>query len=93
MASQKQKETLLKYIKKISDTSKFFIPELELPEVLGGSLEEDLGQLKKEILRFIPKVPQHQQSLVQVCVTVLYQLTSLILDDLLLSKGWAVYNV
>ena len=93
MASQEQRETLIKHMKQISDISKFFIPELEQPVVSGGSLEEGLQLLKKEILKGRPRVSQHQQSLAKGCITVLYQLTSTILDDLLLCKGWAVYYV
>ena len=79
MSPRDQKDTLVKYIRKISVICRTFIPDLDLPEISQENIEASLELLKTDILRLRSSVKKH--SLPYCCVSILYQLTSLVLDD------------
>ena len=84
MSLQKEKENFVKYIKKLSLIAKTFIPDLEPPDITLDSLEVSLQLLKTDILNLRRDVKKH--SLQHCCVSILYQLTALILEDKSLSE-------
>jgi len=79
MSLRDEKETLVKYMRKISVICRTFTPDLTVPDITPENLEPSLRLLKRDILSLRSSVKKH--TLPHCCVSILYQLTSLVLDD------------
>ena len=83
--SQKEKDYLLKYLRKIPEITNSFIPNVELPRV-SPDLERSLEVLKAELLSKRGSGTK-KHTLPHCAVSILYQVTSLVLEDINLVKG------
>ena len=83
---QKERDYLLKYLKKIPEITGIFIPNVELPKVSAEDLEGSLEVLKAELL-LKRNEGTKKHTLSHCAVSLLYHVTSLVLEDINLVKG------
>ena len=83
---QKERDYLVKYLKKIPEITTSFIPNVELPKVSLEDLEQSLEVLKTELLSK-RGTGTKKHSLPHCAVSILYQVTSLVLEDINLVQG------
>ena len=83
---QKERDYLLKYLKKIPELTNVFIPNVELPKVSPDDLEQSLEALKSELLAK-RSTGTKKHTLTYCGVSILYQVTSLVLEDIKLVRG------
>ena len=83
---QKERDYLLKYLRKIPELTSVFIPNVELPKVSPDDLEQSLEVLKSELL--VKRSSGTKKHTLTHCgVSILYQVTSLVLEDIKLVRG------
>ena len=84
--AQKERDYLLKYLKKIPEITNNFIPNVELPRVSSDDLEQSLEVLKAELLtKRCGGTKKHTLS--HCAVSILYQVVSLVLEDINLARS------